>query len=473
MQNLGGSLLGDSKSTLNLSNALDDGPEISQSVGLKGKNAPKDIAKVETLLGAHQALDLSKTDGPTGYMGQRLDQGIKRFQKSNGLKIDGVINPGGETIQALTKNLAHNATAPSPAPATPAIAPITPASQNGTKAEASSMPSAGSANDAYGNTPVGRRIQARKTVGERNVTDVLRKGVNLLIDKTQKTTDPRFAKELDIHHNGTAIERKKLYDDLTEIMDKNPTLYDQLPEELKNSRTQFYMTRQNPFVSRRSDGQPVDQIGMNRSAIETANETTANHYELQTAIQPALEVANNIINGADIMSGVIDWDTEQKRLERIQNLTPNSTKFTRNATAVRSSVSNVANAAGTAAEMVPGVGKLAKAPFVAADSLKNMGEIAHDLAKSGVSPTGQRIGAYAVGLTSAFGGKGTRKALKPVLDRLNSTLVKKFGLNLSRLTPAEFVAINKHLMDEGLTLGAQGLVMTVGEGAVKEKTEEN
>jgi peptidoglycan hydrolase-like protein with peptidoglycan-binding domain len=209
MQNLGGSLLGDSKSTLNLSNALDDGPEISQSVGLKGKNAPKDIAKVETLLGAHQALDLSKTDGPTGYMGQRLDQGIKRFQKSNGLKIDGVINP--------------------------------------------------------------------------------------------------------------------------------------------------------------------------------------------------------------------------------------------------------------AAEMVPGVGKLAKAPFVAADSLKNMGEIAHDLANSGVSPTGQRIGAYAVGLTSAFGGKGTRKALKPVLDRLNSTFVKKFGLNLSRLTPEEFVAINKHLLNEGLTLGAKGLVMTVGE----------
>ena len=72
-------------------------------VGDTGQNSRRDVAKTEQLLGQAGALDLKKTDGPTGYWGTRTSDATKTFQKQNGLKIDGQINPGGETIRALGK----------------------------------------------------------------------------------------------------------------------------------------------------------------------------------------------------------------------------------------------------------------------------------------------------------------------------------------------------------------------------------
>ena len=74
---------------------------ISQAIGRNGKNNAVDIRKVETLLGRMGHLDLNKTDGATGYFGARLEDAVKSYQKDNGLKVDGSINPGGETIAQL------------------------------------------------------------------------------------------------------------------------------------------------------------------------------------------------------------------------------------------------------------------------------------------------------------------------------------------------------------------------------------
>ena len=71
---------------------------ISQSVGTEGRNKRRDVAKVETFLGRLGELDLAETDGVTGFAGARLDESIRRFQKRHALKVDGQINPGGETI---------------------------------------------------------------------------------------------------------------------------------------------------------------------------------------------------------------------------------------------------------------------------------------------------------------------------------------------------------------------------------------
>ena len=46
---------------------------IQDSVGLEGLNARRDVAKVESLLGRAGALDLSETDGVTGFFGARAD----------------------------------------------------------------------------------------------------------------------------------------------------------------------------------------------------------------------------------------------------------------------------------------------------------------------------------------------------------------------------------------------------------------
>jgi peptidoglycan hydrolase-like protein with peptidoglycan-binding domain len=74
-------------------------------VGEGGRNARADVAKIETLLGLAGTLDLQKTDGPTGYAGQRLLDGIRVFQKQNGLRVDGRLNPGGPTLKVLSQSL--------------------------------------------------------------------------------------------------------------------------------------------------------------------------------------------------------------------------------------------------------------------------------------------------------------------------------------------------------------------------------
>lgn len=80
---------------------LDEPASLSATVGETGKNHRRDVAKAETMLGRAGALDLNKTDGPTGYWGMRTAEATRNFQKKHGLKVDGVMKPGGETIRTL------------------------------------------------------------------------------------------------------------------------------------------------------------------------------------------------------------------------------------------------------------------------------------------------------------------------------------------------------------------------------------
>lgn len=77
--------------------------QLKSPVGDMGQNNRRDVAKAEQLLGNAGTLDLKKTDGPTGYWGARTSGATKTFQKQNNLKVDGQINPDGETIHALSK----------------------------------------------------------------------------------------------------------------------------------------------------------------------------------------------------------------------------------------------------------------------------------------------------------------------------------------------------------------------------------
>jgi len=85
---------------------LGDPFAIGDSVGMAGRNRRRDVARIESLLGRAGALDLAHTDGVTGYAGLRLDDAIRRFQRRHRLKVDGQINPGGETITTLRAVLA-------------------------------------------------------------------------------------------------------------------------------------------------------------------------------------------------------------------------------------------------------------------------------------------------------------------------------------------------------------------------------
>lgn len=76
------------------------------SVGTEGRNSRRDVAKMESLLGRTGDLNLDETDGVTGFVGLRMDEAIRRFQKRNRLRVDGQINPGGETLTTLGATLA-------------------------------------------------------------------------------------------------------------------------------------------------------------------------------------------------------------------------------------------------------------------------------------------------------------------------------------------------------------------------------
>lgn len=80
--------------------------QLLESVGMEGRNNRRDVAKVESLFDSLGELDLSETEGVTGFVGARLDESIRRFQKRQGLKVDGLINPSGETITTTSAVLA-------------------------------------------------------------------------------------------------------------------------------------------------------------------------------------------------------------------------------------------------------------------------------------------------------------------------------------------------------------------------------
>ena len=92
---------------------------LSAAVGPEpAPNRREDVLKVQTLLGQAGHYDIKRTYGPTGWWGGTGERAVKDFQKQNGLKVDGLLNPGGPTIKRLEDQLSdvfQGFTPPSPA----------------------------------------------------------------------------------------------------------------------------------------------------------------------------------------------------------------------------------------------------------------------------------------------------------------------------------------------------------------------
>ncbi|MBF0167103.1 MAG: peptidoglycan-binding protein [Alphaproteobacteria bacterium] len=71
-------------------------------------NRRPDVLRVETLLGKAGDYDITRTDGPTGWWGSRAEGAVRTYQKRKGLKVDGLLNPGGPTIASLEGDLADS-----------------------------------------------------------------------------------------------------------------------------------------------------------------------------------------------------------------------------------------------------------------------------------------------------------------------------------------------------------------------------
>ncbi|WP_300295503.1 BPSL0067 family protein, partial [Ferrovibrio sp.] len=75
--------------------------DLQSGVGAGQANRRGDVFKLQALLHREGALDAAATEGPTGYWGGRDDYALRKFQKDNGLAIDGYALPGGETMETI------------------------------------------------------------------------------------------------------------------------------------------------------------------------------------------------------------------------------------------------------------------------------------------------------------------------------------------------------------------------------------
>jgi len=81
--------------------ALDDWFDLADTVGLGRMNGRRDVFKVESILADAGDLDFAGTNGPAGYGLYTLDDGVRKYQKRNGLKVDGWLRPDGPTVTKM------------------------------------------------------------------------------------------------------------------------------------------------------------------------------------------------------------------------------------------------------------------------------------------------------------------------------------------------------------------------------------
>ena len=78
-------------------------PPLAGPVGNSKKNSSNDVKAVQSLLSFVGLLPQVKQVMPSGILDASDDTAIRTFQRQNNLREDGVLNPGGETEQALKK----------------------------------------------------------------------------------------------------------------------------------------------------------------------------------------------------------------------------------------------------------------------------------------------------------------------------------------------------------------------------------
>jgi hypothetical protein len=69
------------------------------------RNDPRDVIKVQTLLGNADRGSFGRFQGPLGILQDADVEGIKDWQSRNRLTVDGFLNPAGETIRSMRKSM--------------------------------------------------------------------------------------------------------------------------------------------------------------------------------------------------------------------------------------------------------------------------------------------------------------------------------------------------------------------------------
>lgn len=89
---------------------------LTDSVGRNGRNRPDDVARAQRVLSNAGTFPFAMPLERTGRPSEPLFEGIETFQRENGLTVDGLMNPRGETLQALRRQNGEDGVAEPDAP---------------------------------------------------------------------------------------------------------------------------------------------------------------------------------------------------------------------------------------------------------------------------------------------------------------------------------------------------------------------
>jgi len=85
--------------------------DLREAVGEGRSNRPDDVATVERLVGRAGHPPFPLDHEPTGLFSARLRDSVRTFQRRNGLRDDGIVDPDGETFRAMADESVQSLTA--------------------------------------------------------------------------------------------------------------------------------------------------------------------------------------------------------------------------------------------------------------------------------------------------------------------------------------------------------------------------
>lgn len=445
------------------------GGTISQSSNIK----PDDVLKTKSALnavGRYKVPDFGITDVPDRGM---ID-GLKDFQANNGLKVDGIMKPGGPTETVLGRTLVNQEISASDLLAQTKAQNAAPVPDVSKPAQTSWSASAPFREDAKP-----KKVPPSKIDPMTGLTDPLASAPKGKIPtkkqwaevaksqkpKTEKQIlpygnagDPRFRPTLidkgfkDNHimdfidmaerpthyskQNEKAIRKKRYspledgaFADMQSILENDPKGFENFPLEDRAGYHEYQMKR---HKYGRPDRTPYDEAQIERNAIEASREASAGSYIIPEAKRGAWNAAADAMHAILVLTGAdqekIDFNEKTRQRKMAENPVPDIYKGR-----------NIGKYAEDVINLNPVVGALSGA-----------GNTAKDLEKMGVSKEGQRIGAALMGLVNLGGTPAAKLGGREIKDHL----AKKFGKDWSkRLLPKDVEVLNDQLIGHGLQVG--------------------
>ncbi|WP_417795616.1 peptidoglycan-binding domain-containing protein [Terasakiella pusilla] len=451
------------------------GGTISQSSNIK----PDDVLKTKSALnavGRYEVPDFGITDVPDRGM---ID-GLKDFQANNGLKIDGIMKPGGPTETALGRTLVNQGISASDLLAQTKAQNATPVPDVSKPAQTS-----WSASVPFSADTKPKKAPPSKIDPTTGLTDPLASAAKGKMPtkkqwaevakrqqpKTEKPIlpygnagDPRFRPALldkrfkDNHimdfidmaerpthyskQNEEAIRTKRLtslegeaFADMQNILLNDSEGFQKFPLE---DRAGYYEYQTKRRKYGRPDRTAHDEAQVERNAIEASREASAGSYIIPEAKRGAWNTAADAMHAILVLTGAdqekIDFNEKTRQRKVAENPVPDIYKGR-----------NIGKYAEDIVNLNPVIGALSGA-----------GSTAKDLEKMGVSREGQRIGAALMGLVNLGGTPAAKLGGREIKDHL----AKNFGKDWSkRLLPKDVEVLNDQLIGYGLQVGSNDVIL--------------